>query len=887
MSTATSFHVDTADVGGPPSSSSAPTQDGNAKHHVGSEIDFNKGLLDAARDGDLAKLELFLELQAEINTSNSARETPLWLAVNHNVDSVIQFLIKRGADVNAKSCYGETPLYRAVNQNKMRAIQLLLDSKADVNAPKDDGDFPLYLAVSRENEDIVRLLLERGADVNEKGPKGMTPLHRAVSRENEDIVRLLLEHGANVNEKGPKGMIPLHRALYDGNKAIIKLLLDRKANVNAQDNGKTPLYRAFENGNIEVMLLLLEHKATFLAPNAVKNLELSFHVYMGHKDVVEELLRNNADIEEVNNKNMTALHWAAVAGFEELVKLLLERGAKATAGDDEWMTPLHYASQEGHEAVAVLLLNNKATIEMKNDDGMTALHLAAIRGREKVAQLLLKENAYIESRSSSGWTPLHLAAKAGHTNVMEVLCGHKADIESKNQSEGGLTPLLLASGKDRPDTVTWLLRAGANVNARDNGGSTALHWAAYFCQANVAVVLLCRMSDKTVAAKDDNGNTALHLAASEKSGKVAELLSRRMDEDTLTVKNVAGQTAFSIAADNGDKAVLQILVNYEADLTYEDGVQLEAGVTIKPEKINSIGEALLSNMHLWKDSKPGLKTLYWAARNGHLPILSNMLESFPETLRAANPYTVLYWAAFGGQEAAVDFLVGKLTGNDTEAVLGNDDADRALKAAARNGHDEIVGRLLRRMVNPNLDDKMKNWTLLHFVVIYGDIEIFQLMLRNSTHSKAAKRVVLDIAKAVAGGVKKGSGIDGDYEQTMTAVEEILSFIELLKPLENPLRFPPKPPPLERPEQLSNKLDKVYQLINVNITDFYARDGLSPTVETQKSISEVIYGSGPERIMSRIINTWNIRIPSHQRRFRWIHLPANNVSNSCPWVQEIF
>jgi ankyrin repeat protein len=535
------------------------------------------------------------------------------------------------------------------------------------------------------------------------------------------------------------------------------------------------------------------------------------------------------------------------------------------------MTPLHYASQEGHEAVAALLLNNKATIEMKNDDGMTALHLAAIRGREKVSQLLLKENAYIESRSSSGWTPLHLAAEAGHTNVMEVLYGHKADIESKNQSEGGLTPLLLASGKDRPDAVTWLLRAGANVNARDNGGSTALHWAAYFCQANVAVVLLRRMSDKTVAAKDDNGNTALHLAASEKSGKVAELLSRRMDEDTLTVKNAAGQTAFSIAADNGGKAVLQILVNHGADLTYKDGV-------------NSIGEALLRNKHQWKGSKKTrLKTLYWAARNGYRPILEEMLELFPETLRVANPDTVLYWAAFGGQEAAVDFLVGKLTGNDTEAVLGNNDADRALKAAALNGHDEIVDRLLRRMVNPNLDDKMKDWTLLHFVVIYGDIEIFQLMLRNSTQSKA-KRAVLDIAKAVVGGVKKGSGIDGDYEQTMTAAEQILPFIELLQ---NPLRFTPKPPPLERPEQLSNKLDKVYQSINVNITDFYARDGLSPTVETQKSISEVIYGSGPERIMSRIINTWNIQIPSHQHRFRWIHLPANNVSNSCPWVQEIF
>jgi Ankyrin repeats (3 copies) len=60
--------------------------------------------------------------------------------------------------------------------------------------------------------------------------------------------------------------------------------------------------------------------------------------------------------------------------------------------------------------------------------------------------------------------------------------------------------------------LTSLPKTEADIEAGDDGGKTALHWAAWHGHGDVVALLLSRMDLGQIAAKDDKGNTALHLA---------------------------------------------------------------------------------------------------------------------------------------------------------------------------------------------------------------------------------------------------------------------------------------------------------------------------------------------------------------------------------------
>jgi ankyrin repeat protein len=70
---------------------------------------------------------------------------------------------------------------------------------------------------------------------------------------------------------------------------------------------------------------------------------------------ISRLLAENTDIEARNDQGRTAFHLAALLGFEDLVQLLLKADANTEVKDHEDMTPLHYASWYLHQGIVKLL----------------------------------------------------------------------------------------------------------------------------------------------------------------------------------------------------------------------------------------------------------------------------------------------------------------------------------------------------------------------------------------------------------------------------------------------------------------------------------------------------------------------------------------------------
>ncbi|KAJ3456914.1 hypothetical protein MRS44_014055 [Fusarium solani] len=149
------------------------------------------------------------------------------------------------------------------------------------------------------------------------------------------------------------------------------------------------------------------------------------------------------------------LHEAAKDRIVDVVNQLLKNGADIASRDDDGWAPINLAAGKGHEAVTLLLVEKGANIEAKNKNGNTPLSCAAINGHEAVARLLVEKGANIEAKNKNGNTPLSWAAYKGHEAVALLLVEKGANIEVKNNN--GNTPLLLAA-REGHEAVAKLLR---------------------------------------------------------------------------------------------------------------------------------------------------------------------------------------------------------------------------------------------------------------------------------------------------------------------------------------------------------------------------------------------------------------------------------------------
>lgn len=117
---------------------------------------------------------------------------------------------------------------------------------------------------------------------------------------------------------------------------------------------------------------------------------------------------------------------------------------------------------------------------------------------------------------------LHYNAKTGNIAGIQKIIDSGTPIEKTDQL--GNTPLIAAASSNKPETVDYLCKKGANINAQNNDRSTALITAAYHNLIDVAKVLVKYNPDKTI--KDRYGNTALDYAEQYKYADMISLLKK-------------------------------------------------------------------------------------------------------------------------------------------------------------------------------------------------------------------------------------------------------------------------------------------------------------------------------------------------------------------------
>ena len=213
------------------------------------------------------------------------------------------------------------------------------------------------------------------------------------------------------------------------------------------------------------------------------------------------------DPQEIKEEaEVTPLIQATFSEQQHIIEYLIEKNVNLSAKDFKGMTALDHAF---NFEIARTLIKHGATHGSPFQALLNALYFMY----NDVVDYLLDNNlANIDDKDENGRTALHIAAGFDLSKI-EILIYKGADVNAKDDS--GSTPLIKAAKSYRneyeiTDGLRSLLNHNADLEAKDLDGMTALHWAVK--QGLPDVVELLVEKNANTEAMDNNGKTPLDLA---------------------------------------------------------------------------------------------------------------------------------------------------------------------------------------------------------------------------------------------------------------------------------------------------------------------------------------------------------------------------------------
>jgi ankyrin repeat protein len=360
--------------------------------------------------------------------------------------------------------------------------------------------------------------------------------------------------------------------------------------------GRTVHQIAKEFGHEAIELLAREHEERDTAPPELRGTidAILDAAEKGHADKLARLLDSHPDLIDARGGNFqkqSALHKAAWRNQRACVELLLARGANVRlrdTGDNAYA--LHFAAEAADLAVVKLLVEAGSDVVGEGDDHrLNVLGWATCfaKTRHDVADYLLAQGARLNL-----WSAIALGLVG---DIRGFLAVDPSLLEARmSRSEHRRTTLHHAAAKNQSDAVLLLLELGADPNATDLTGATALVTAAqedadpriveHLLAAGARVDFLSALSlkrydlaeamlrDNPFRLGSDGADTiALHVAVSRRNADAVRwLLDHKVDVNAKRVMWDCNHTALHMTAADGNVEIARMLLDAGADPSIHD-----------------------------------------------------------------------------------------------------------------------------------------------------------------------------------------------------------------------------------------------------------------------------------------------------------------------------
>ena len=392
--------------------------------------------------------------------------------------------------------------------------------------------------------------------------------------------------------------------------------------------------------------------------------------------VLTLLSKDDVDLRAFGEKNSkysyeTALTGAARYGHEGVVSLLLSKfNADVDVRDDFDMTALMNAARYGHTNVVSLLIKSGAEVNAKTDRGYSPFIYASVGGHPDIMSLLLSKGAQADEICCFGvfrsGTALSKVARIGDKDIALLLINEGADIDGR----GRQTPLIEAVGQNNQDMISFLIKQGANLEALDGHGFTALMSAALYNKVNMASFLL------------------------------------EQGANVNTVSSVTGGTAFSIAALWGQLEVASLFLAHGAGMSsnYPDGMTPLMLLTFSPlnRPVELASLLIKKGADLDVQNKMNLTALMLAVTYNRLNLVSLFINKGAGlNIQTHDGFTALMAGSLSGRKEAVSLLI---EGGADLNIRTHEGGFTALMIASLVGHKDIVSLLVEK----GADGSVKN-----------------------------------------------------------------------------------------------------------------------------------------------------------------------------------
>lgn len=244
-------------------------------------------------------------------------------------------------------------------------------------------------------------------------------------------------------------------------------------------------------------------------------------------DETEQSEQDNVDKQD--NLGRTALMWACITGNLKFVGALLQKAANPNKADNKGRTSiLHWVLRCCSQELLDLLLGAGAKAEARDyGTTMTIIHYLVQRNpfASEIADTLYTKGLDINCQTvRMWWSPLECAVRSDSTDAVSWLLAKGANQDARNRL--GRTALMVALLQCKYRIFAQLLTPQVNLAARDNNGSSLLHLLAQSADISTLSLLDTKLGGLQVAEqfnvdlRDGDGDTALDMATMRRDGKL-------------------------------------------------------------------------------------------------------------------------------------------------------------------------------------------------------------------------------------------------------------------------------------------------------------------------------------------------------------------------------